>query len=59
MNQHAKDVIERIVITFLEAFGAQWALTSFSLTKVALVSGVAAGLSAVYNVSKKLLMPTV
>lgn len=53
MNQHIKDIAERVLVTFLEGFAATWFLSSFALTKVALVGAVAAGLSAVYNLSKK------
>lgn len=53
MNQHIKDVAIKMFITFLEGFGASWSLTNFALTKVALVGAVAAGLSAVYNITRK------
>lgn len=53
MNQHIKDVAVKMLVTFLEGFGASWSLTSFALTKVALIGAVAAGLSAVYNITKK------
>lgn len=53
MNQHIKDVAVKMLVTFLEGFGASWSLTNFTLTKVALIGAVAAGLSAVYNVTKK------
>lgn len=55
MKQHIKDVLAKAVVTFLEGFGATWAITNFALNKVALVGAVAAGLSAVYNTMRKLL----
>lgn len=55
---HFKDIAERVLVTFLEGFAATWWLSSFALTKVALVGAVGAGLSAVYNLSKKYVLAT-
>lgn len=58
MNAHIKDVLERVILTFIEAFGASWALTNFSMNKVAVVSAGAAGLSAVINLARKYIQLT-
>lgn len=58
MSQHLKDIAERVLVTFLEGFAATWWLTSFAFTKVALIGAVGAGLSAVYNLSKKYVQAT-
>lgn len=56
--KHIKDIAERVLVTFLEGFGAAWFLTSFAMTKVALLGALGAGLSAVYNVAKKYVQAT-
>lgn len=45
----SNDVIVRAAKTFVQAFLAAWALTGNELSEVALLAGVAAGISAVWN----------
>lgn len=42
-------ILERILVTFIEGFLAAWAMTAFALNKAIVVGAVAAGLSLVYN----------
>lgn len=44
-----KNVVERAVKTFVQAFLAAWLITGNALNKTALVAAVAAGVSAVWN----------
>lgn len=47
MTKHeAINLLERAAWTFAQAFLAVWALSNFQLTRVALIGGVAAGISA-------------
>jgi hypothetical protein len=47
-----KKIAVRVVVTFVEGFLAYWATTGNLTTKTALTGAVAAGVSAVYNLSR-------
>lgn len=44
-----KDVVNRALKTFVEAFLASWALTGNAMTKNAIVGAAAAAIAAVWN----------
>lgn len=53
MSQSLKSIVERAVVTFVEASVAFLALNNWNLTSKTVVAGaVGAGLSAVYNMVK-------
>lgn len=53
VRQVIENIIERIMLTFVEAVGAYWAaVPDHTLNKGALIGVIGAGLSAVYNLAK-------
>lgn len=47
-----KSIAVRVIVTFVEGFLAYWATTGNLTNKTALTGAVAAGVSAVYNLSR-------
>ncbi len=51
---HILDLVERASKTFIQAFMPAWALTNYSLSKVAIFSSICAALSVGMNVTTKI-----
>lgn len=51
-----KKIAIKMVVTFVEAAVPFWALAGYKLDKAVIAGAVGAGLSAVYNVGKQLLV---
>ncbi len=48
----AKKIALKVIVTFVEGGLAYWAATGQLVTKTALVGAIAAGVSAVYNLTR-------
>jgi hypothetical protein len=49
LSPQQKDIVVRAAKTFIQAFLATWAVTSFDFQKGALIGAIAAGISATMN----------
>lgn len=48
-QQEVRNVVERVLWTFAQAFLAAWALSNFAFSKGVVIAAAAAGVSAIKN----------